>query len=193
MEGGEMMRVANWRLLAVAVALSTTACGIATTAGADYRPGLDFGIYSTFGWGETAVPRTGDLRLENNPFFEDRLFEAMERELSMRGIRHAESSPELLVHYHLAVMDHIEVFEANPQSGYPTSEYGDGTEVVQYEQGTFVLHFVDAETHEDLWFGWARGDIGPALTNSEKMREWVDEAVALILEDFPLLGNGRGS
>jgi hypothetical protein len=188
-----MMRIANWCFLALGVALSTTACGIATTAGADYRPGLDFGVYSTFGWDETAVPRRGDLRLENNPFFEERLFEAMERELATRGIRRDESSPELLVHYHLSVTDHIEVYETNPESGYPATEYGPGTDVVQYEQGTFVLHFVDAETNEDLWFGWAQGDIGPALTNSVRMREWVDEAVALILEDFPLLGNGRGS
>jgi hypothetical protein len=192
MEVREMMRVANWRLLAVGVALSTTACAIATTAGADYRPGLDFGIYSSFGWDETAVAHEGDVRLENNPFVQDRLFEAVERQLATRGIHRDESSPELLVHYHLSVLDHIEVFEKDPQWDDPRSEYGPGTEVSQYEQGTFVLHFVDAETKADLWFGWARGDIGPALTNSEKMREWVDEAVELILEDFPLLGHGGG-
>ena len=187
------MRIGQWSCLAVGAALSTAACGIATTAGTEYGPGLNFGIYSTFGWDETAVLRKGDLRLENSPFFEDLLFEAVERELSTRGIRRDESSPELLMHYHVSVADHIEVYKANPESGYPNSEYGSGTDVVQYEQGTFVLHFVDAETNEDLWFGWAVGNIGPALTNSEKMREWVDEAVALILEDFPLLGSGSGS
>ena len=87
-------------------------------------------------------------------------------------------------------LGHIEVYESNPDSGYPTSDYDAGTNVVRYEQGVFILHFRDAETNEDLWFGWARGDIGPALSNSEKMREWVDEAVGLILEDFPLLGAG---
>ena len=152
-----------------------------------------FARYGTFGWDEIAIRETGDVRLENNPFFEDRLFEAVERELSTRGIRRDESSPALLVHYHLSVVDHIEVFEKDPQWDDPRSEYGPGTDVIQYEQATFVLHFVDAETNQDLWFGWARGEIGRALTDSEKMREWVDEAVALVLEDFPLLGNGRGS
>jgi hypothetical protein len=185
-----MMRIAKWSFLAVGVALSTTACGIATTVGAAYKPGLDLGIYSTFGWDEAAIARGDDLRLENNPFFEDRLYEAVRRELSTRGIHRDESSPELLVHYHLSVADHSEVHEANPDSGYPTSQYPTGTNVFQYEQGVFILHFRDAETNEDLWFGWARGDIGPALTDPEKMREWVDEAVGLILGDFPLLGAG---
>ena len=72
------------------------------------------------------------------------------------------------MHYHLSVVDHIEVFAKDPQWNDPRSEYGPGTDVVQYEQGTFVLHFVEAETNEDLWFAWAQGGIGPALTNSEK-------------------------
>lgn len=181
------MRLANQGLLAVGVALITTACGIAMMAGADFEPDLDFGRYSTFGWDEAGLGRTGDVRLENNPFFEDRLHGAIQRELSTRGIRHDESSPALLVHYHLSVQDHIEVYEADPESGYPASEYGAGTEVLQYEQGTFVVHFTDAETDEDLWIGWALGDIGAALTDTEKMREWVDEAVALMFDDFPVL------
>ena len=184
-----MMRIARWGRLAVAITLSTTACGIATTSGTDSKPGLDSGVYSSFGWDRTAVPRRGDLRLDHNPFFEDRLSEAVERELSTRGIRRDEASPELLVHYHVSVTDHVEGSEGNPEFGRPTSEYGGGTEVLRHEQGTFVLHFVDAETNEDLWFGWVVGDIGPVLTNSEQMREWVDAAVALILEDFPVLGS----
>ena len=66
------------------------------------------------------------------------------------------------------------VFAKDPEWNDPRSEYGPGTEVVQYERGTFVLHFVDAATNADLWFGWDRGDIGPALTNSAEMRDWVE-------------------
>jgi len=182
------MRVTNGGLLALAVVLSTSACGIGTTAGADYRPDLNFGSYSTFGWDEAAMGRTGGGGLEDNPFFEDRLREAIAREMSTRGFRLDQSDPELRVHYHLSVEDHIEVYEANPESGYPTpSEFDAGTEVIQYEQGTFILHFVDAATNEDLWIGWAQGDIGPALRDPQRMREWVDDAVARMFEDLPVL------
>jgi hypothetical protein len=188
----EIMRIANWSLLAAGAALSITACGVATTVGTDFDPSLDLGRYSTFGWDEEAIPQARDVRLENNPFFRDRLFEAVARELSERGIRRDEASPELLAHYHVSVEDHVEVFEVDPQLNDVRSEYGPGTDVIQYEQGTVVLHFIDAATEETLWVGWAQGDIGPALTASIKMREWVDGAVAKMFKDFPVLTVPRG-
>ena len=119
---------------------------------------------------------------------EARLYEAIERELSNKGIRRDENAPELLVHYHLSVQDHIEVYEADPTSGYPATEFGPGTNVVQYEEGTFIIHFVDASTGEDLWVGWARGNIGPAMRSSSEMRVWVDDAVRKMFVEFPVLG-----
>ena len=181
------MRVLNWSLLAAGVALSTTACSVATTSGTDFDPSLDLGRYSTFGWDEEAIPLTSDVRLENNPFFRDRLFEAVAREMNERGIRRDEASPELLAHYHVSIEDHIDVFEREPGYDNPDSEYGPGTDVIQYEQGTVVLHFVDAATDETLWVGWVQGDIGPALKTSIKMREWVDDAVGKMFKDFPVL------
>ncbi len=187
------MRVAKWIFLAAGVSLGTTACGIATTVGADYDPTLDLGRYPNFAWDESAIIRTDDVRLENNPFFEERLFEAVERELSKRGIYRSDFSPDLLVHYHLSVRDHIEVIATDPQFGDPPSVYGEGTEVLQYDEGTFVLHFVDARTDEDLWVGWAQGDIGAALKDSMKMREWVEDATEKMFEDFPIRTVPRGT
>jgi hypothetical protein len=166
------MRTANWSLLAAGVALSTTTCGVATTAGTDFDPSLDLGRYSTFGWDEDVVPQARDAHLENNPFFRDRLFWAVARELSERGICRDEASPELLVHYHISVEDHVDVLGARGRPvdpRLPTPEYTPGTEVNQNEQGTVILHFVDAVTDETLWIGWVHGDIGPALTDSERM------------------------
>lgn len=99
-------------------------------------------------------------RLQNNPFFEERLFE---------------------------------VFERDPQWDDPRSEFGEGTDVIQYEEGTIVLHFVDAETDETLWIGWAQGDIGRALKDPVKMREWVEDAGARMFKDFPVLTVPRGT
>jgi hypothetical protein len=183
------MRVAKWILLGLGFALTTAACGIPTRAGADFVPGLDMGRYRTFGLDEAAISQTGDVRLEQNPFFEERLVEAIERELAARGIRRDESSPEMMVHFHLTVEDHLEVYDAEPQSGSPISEVGVGTEILQYEQGTFVVHFEDPETHEYVWVGWAEGDMGPALADSEEMRKFVDEAVTLMFQHLPAQTN----
>lgn len=186
------MRVASWIFLGIGLALSTTVCGIAMRAGADFDPDLDLGRYRTFAMDEEAISESGDARLADNPFFQARLVRAIERELSTRGIGRDESSPEMMVHYHLTVEDHIEVFEADPQSGLPASEYGVGTNVRQYEEGTFVVHFEDPATHQYVWVGWAQGDIERALTGPETMREWVDEAVAMMFEHLPIRMNGGG-
>jgi hypothetical protein len=158
-------------------------------AGADFVPDLDLGRYRTFGLDEAAITRTGDVRLEQDPYFEDRLLEAIGRELSTRGIRRDESSPEMVVHFHLTVEDHIEVYDVDPPSGSPVSTVGLGTGVHQYDRGTFVVHFEDPETHEYVWVGWAEGDIGRALTGSEEMREWVDEAVEMMFGHLPVPTN----
>ncbi len=47
-------------------------------------------------------------------------------------------------------------------------------------------------TGENLWIGSAPGKIESALNDSVKMREWVDEAVGMMFEDFPRLME-RGS
>ena len=186
------MRDANFSFLALGLALSTTACGITMRAGADFEPDLDLGVYRSFGLDEAAISESGDARLQDNPFFQDRLLEAVERELSARGIHRDESSPEMMVHYHLTVEDHIEVYETDPQSGDPASPYGSGTNVRQYEEGTFVIHFEDPGTHDYVWVGWAQGDMGRALTGAEEMRKWVDEAVTLMFEHLPGRMNGSG-
>ena len=172
----------------VVLALSVAGCGLGIAAGADYRPGTSFGGYTTYAWDDDAIRRGGDVRLENNPYFEEHLFVAVASALESRGIREAEADPDLLAHYHLSVEDHIEVYEADPASGYPPPRPGapPGTEVVQYEEGTFILHFVDARTGQNLWIGWAQGDIGRALTTSSAMEEWVDEAVENMFELFPM-------
>jgi hypothetical protein len=54
----------------------------------------------------------------------------------------------MMVHYHLTVEDQIEVYETDPQYGDPASPYGSGTNVSQYEEGTFVIHFEDPGTHD---------------------------------------------
>jgi hypothetical protein len=185
------MNTRTWIGAGIVLAWGASGCAIATTAGADYQPGLDMGRYESFNWDQAQIRHTGDARLENNPFFEDALFGALERELAAHGIRRVESDPDLMVHYHLSVEDHIEVFESDPTSGYPATDYGEGTEVLQYEEGTFIVHFSEAKTHDDLWIGWARGDIGRALTDSDVMQEWIDDAVGRMFELFPASASGE--
>ncbi len=184
------MRAVAWCLLTVGISLSSASCGIPIRAGANFDRAAEFRPYVTFRWDEPEDRPNADPRLEGNPFFENRLHEAIVRELSARGIRYEEPS-ELLVRHSISVTDHIEVFEVDPVTEI-SSDYGPGTQVIQYEQGFLSVKISEAETGETLWVGWARGDISPALMDPERMREWIDEAVELMFNAFPISAGAQG-
>jgi hypothetical protein len=168
-----------------AVALVVAACSLPMSAGADFKPGVSFAPYETFAWDDADELPTGDPRLDHNPFFTDRLHAAIERALLDRGIRFDETAPGLLVHHHATVRSRVEVFEADQDRGYDPTEYGTGSTVVQWEEGTFLIDIADMETKQVLWRGWARADVERALNDPDRMTAMVDEAVSLMFERFP--------
>ena len=174
------------RLSLAAVAMLGTACGgVPITAGADMEPGYDFTQYTSYRWDEPDAQPTGDARLDNNPFFVHRLHAAIHWELATRGIEYAAEGPALTVHHHAVVRDRVEVYEADRTAGY-TSEYGDGTQVIQYDEGTFMVDIADARTKEVVWRGWARLDLTKALDNPIEMRDEIDLAIGKMFESFPI-------
>ena len=57
----------------------------------------------------------------------------------------------------------------------------------EYLQGTLVLDIIDVRTEEVIFRGWARKSLD-SDPSPEKVRKYVTEAVAEILEDFPPAG-----
>ena len=174
------------RFALATVALMGTACGgIPITAGADLEPGYDLTQYTSYTWDEPDGQPTGDPRLDNNPFFVHRMHSAIHWELATRGIEYNAEGPALTVHHHAIVRDRVEVYEADRTAGY-TTEYGDGTQVIQYEEGTFLVDVADARTKAILWRGWARLDLGRALDDPIVMRDEIDVAIRKMFEMFPI-------
>ena len=164
-------------LLAVLVSLTATACALRVAGGADYSPTIDFGRYSSFEWDEPDTRPMGDPRLENNELFERRLHAAIAVELADAGIRQATTGPRLVVHHHATVRNRVDVYEADVEEGYG-SEFGAGTQVVQYEEGTSLVDIADAETRDLVWRGWA-------LSDPDVMAHAIDEAIGAMFRDFP--------
>ena len=169
-----------------ALVAGSAACGVAIQAGGDFREGLDMAPYRTFAWGEPDDLPTGDPRLDHNPFFVDRLHEAIERELMSRGIRHVETDADLLVHHHASVRDRTSIYEVDRRAGYDVGYPSDGTEVFQYQEGTFLVDVADSESREILWRGWAQADIEAALNDPDRMSDLVSDAVKEMFAAFPV-------
>jgi hypothetical protein len=171
--------------LLLAAALTGAACSLALMAGADFDPDVDFSRFSTFAWDEPDDRPTGDPRFDDNPFFTERLHMAIQGRLAEYGIRYRADNPDLLVHHHTTVQDRVTVIAVDRERGYEPTEFGEGTAVVQWQEGTFLVDIADAEARRIIWRGWTRTDIEKALDDPLKMTDLIYEAIRKMFELFP--------
>ena len=174
------------RMAWVALAAVTAACGLGVVAGSDVDPSVDFNRYGTFTWDKPDDRPIGDPRLENNPFFYERLHAAVAVELAEHGIRQGANGPGLIIHHHATVRNRVDVYEVDERAGYSRpAGYRESSQVIQYDEGTILVDIADAETRVLIWRGWAQFDIGRALANPDVMDHAIQEAIHRMFEDFP--------
>ena len=81
--------------------------------------GLDVRQYRTYTWGPADAFSTGDPRLDNNRFFQERVRSQIDSQLARKGFEKSPSGPaDLLVHYHLNVVQRVEAVSIDPSHKY---------------------------------------------------------------------------
>ncbi|MDH3207167.1 MAG: DUF4136 domain-containing protein [Gemmatimonadota bacterium] len=173
------MRAKKWFLPVVALAV-LTACGVPIQSGANFASGWEPGRMATFAWRDARDRIVGDSRLEGNEVFHQSLHEAVGWELSLRGMRYIETDPDLLIHHHLSLADHVMETEVIDEAGVSS------TESYVYEGGSLVVHIVDARTGDDAWVAWAEASVQPAFRGPDAMRRWVYDVVGRMFDDWPV-------
>jgi hypothetical protein len=165
----------------VAVAAALTLAGCATTNTRSFMErGGDVGMYRTYDWGPPAVQTTGDPRLDNNRFFEERVEAAVELQLAARGFEKSGDNPDLLVRYYTNVEQQVNADGADR----PYVSCEDCRPFV-FDAGTIVVDLIDARTERLVWRGWEEGSIDGVIDNQQWMEKRIDQAVARIIEQLP--------
>ena len=147
--------------------------------------GVNFAEFVTYEWGPPDNLPVGDPRLDNNPFFNDYLQGAVEKQLAGKGFERAASGADadLLVHYHASVNQRLDVSTADQQYGYC---YGNcEPQVVDFEQGTLVVDLVNAKTKKVVWRGWAQDTMTGVVDNQDRLQKQVDEGVTKMMLLLP--------
>jgi hypothetical protein len=173
------------RRLGPVLAVLMTAVGCASMSVSSHmEPNLQTTAYHTFGWGTPDPLPTGDPRLDQDPFFKDRIEGAVEKQMSARGFTFTDKDPDLRLHYHAVITPRLDVNRVDREYGYC---YDDtcSARVFDYEQGTLVIDVVDVKTNRVIWRGWAQETIEPALKNQDRMAKDIAEAVQRMLARFP--------
>lgn len=179
-----MLRFIRLAALAVA-ALAVTACAT-MNVGSYIQRGIDFTPYQAYDWGPADALPTGDPRLDSNPFFQDHVQGAIEKQMAAKGFARSTSgtTPDLLIHYHASITQRIDVNRVDRERGYC---YDDDCQarVIEYEAGTLVLDIVDVRTNRVIWRGWAQDSVEGVLDNQDRMERLINEAVTRMLARLP--------
>jgi hypothetical protein len=179
------MRVSRARHGTVAVlvlsALTTIGCA-ALSVNSYVEPRIDLRSYHTFNWAVPDSFSTGDPRLDNNRFFDERVRIQVERGLASRGFEKTTDAPDLLVHYHASVSQRIDTSDIDRE--YQHCEARDCAPDV-YDAGTLLIDIVEPRTNRLIWRGWAEESIQGLIDNQEWLEKRIDDAVARILSRLP--------
>jgi len=173
--------------LAVMTAAVLALSGCATVRVSSHTEhGLSWARYRTFDWGRPDALPAGDARFDKDPYFQDHMQGAIEKQMAVRGFARASGSgdPDLLVHYHATIAERIDIDEIDRASGYcATADCR--PRVTRYEAGTLVVDIVDARTNRLIWRGWAQDSLDGVLGNRDRVRHTVDESVSRMFSTLP--------
>jgi hypothetical protein len=168
----------------LALALTAVGCGSLTVDSYAER-GFQLQRYHTFNWGPPDAISTGDPRLDNNRFFDERVRMQVEKELAGRGLeKTATEPPDVLVHYHASVTQKIDFPTLDGE--YDDCDEGD-CEPDVYDAGRLFIDLVDRRSNRLVWRGWAAGSIEGLIDDQEWLEKRLDEAVARILDRLPAM------
>jgi hypothetical protein len=160
-------------------------CATTMTVSSHVDRTVDFTQYRTYDWGPAGALPTGDPRLDKDPFFQDVLQGAVERELARRGLTLADAgAADLLIHYHASVSRRLDVNTADTAYGYCSGE-DCGAMTTEYEAGTIVVDFVDVQSNQVIWRGWFQDALESLIDDRDRMTERINEGVTRMLARLP--------
>lgn len=145
----------------------------------DYDPEVNFTNLNTFKWLPDPISATRHGLVVN------RIKTAVKRELESKGIVMVLDNPDFLIAIRGEKQLRTDVIDWGYSYGRYGRYWGPGEiDVYQYEEGTLILDFIDANIKELIWRGTVTGIVDPGLS-PEKRTEKINKAVAKILEKFP--------
>ena len=158
--------------------LSTIAFG--QKVNVDWDRQANFSSFHTYMWEKSPTPAQG--------FWNDRIMEAVDKQLQAKGLSKVESNPDLWVVYTKHIQDQKQVvgtgYNMGPYWGWGL--WGGPTNVTYNtyitKEGTLVVEIADARNKELLWRGAATQTISD---NSNKNIKKLDSAVEKLFKNFP--------
>jgi hypothetical protein len=158
----------------------------------DYDPQADFARLRTWNWVAEEQRPTGDARVDD-PLVDRRIRSAIQDELQRRGYERTADNPDMLIAYHAAIDDKIDITEVNNYYGYSYyTGYPHGWKGTEYtydakhewNEGTLVIDVLSTREKMLVWRANAHAEVHLDADVSERDKR-IREAVASMLDSFP--------
>jgi len=164
---------AKWLLVPAALLLAATPT-LAQKVNVDYDKTYDFSKIKTYQWADP-------VQDADNPLMVQRLHNAVDYHLSMKGAQKVDADPDIFVTYSTSSKEEFNVSTTSFGYGYGAGWYGGGvgmgttsSNVTSYQVGTLVIDAWDAKTKNLIWRGTAEATVSP---NPDKMERKITTAV----------------
>jgi hypothetical protein len=169
----------RWAGLTAAALFATMLAGCATLHVYSFTErGADVSRYRTYNWAVEPARTTGDPRLDSNPFFEERVHLAIEKELAGKGFEKVPpAEAQLLLHFHASITQEIDLGAADANLGICAS-----CAPTVYDAGTLLIDLVESHTDKLVWRGWAQGGFDNAIDDQKMMEARIDRTIRRIME-----------
>lgn len=166
----------------ITFAAALAGCSAVYNVSYDYDQSLSPGTrLSTYQW----LPPADEAGL--NSLDAGRIKNAVNAELKLKGLRAVSQDPDVHVTADIVTNEKRVIRDWGGPFYYPYRwpYYGPRTiDYYQYQEGTFILDFIDPATNKLLWRGTAKAELDDADT-PEKRDALIGEVVRKILANFP--------
>jgi hypothetical protein len=151
----------------------------------DYDPQTDFSNRKTFGW----YPVPGQE--QEDELVIKQVKSEVNQQLESKGLKWEPEKPDFMIVIHGGKVSKVDIVDWGYSYGGPGryGRYGPYStsrriDVHEYEEGSLILDFVNAESKELIWRGTATDALEPNDTPDER-RKQIHEAVTKILRKYP--------
>jgi hypothetical protein len=164
-------------LLIVALLLSATTA-LAQKISVDHDKSVSFSKFKTYAW------KAGSGTPAKNPLMNDRIIDAIDRQMAMKGIVkvEADGNPDLIMIYHAAVDYETQLNTTSTGWGYGYYGGTTTTYVDKIPVGTLLVEMGDPQTHKLVWRGQGSDTVSD---KPEKIEKKINKVVEKMFKKFP--------
>lgn len=133
--------------------------------------------------GDMVIVGSEGVLIFNNKSAHKTIKDAIQTQLEARGFERESDNPDMLVNFKVFERDaQLRTFVRQDGFSYiGDGPFGQNARMVDVERGTVLLNFLDAESGEHIWQGFASGALEDADVKDEKT---LNAKVRAIFEDF---------